>query len=232
MNHQTHTFLRKFGRLLVFFLLVLFASAAGYLLVQRVFAITTIEVAGSSIRVVIDEKKLPRNLLFFPHQVVRDALKEQNPLLADILIQKKYPHTLVIIPVIRTPVARLVTADRRVLLDADAVVLGEDDGTSSLPAVELPVVGVRLGASPQEQNVKQSVQFLVKTKPLLAFKKITQLEDRYLQAESEEIHIFFTQDGNIDTIVATLQTLISGFRIKGTLPALIDLRFDKPVVTF
>ena len=51
-----------------------------------------------------------------------------------------------------------------------------------------------------------------------------------LHAVSATLDIFFTQDA-IEQTLATLQTLIAGFRIKGTLPKVIDLRFDKPVIT-
>ena len=51
-----------------------------------------------------------------------------------------------------------------------------------------------------------------------------------IRVEIQQLDIFFPQDGDIVEHIRTLQTLFTGFRIKGVLPAHIDLRFGKPVV--
>jgi hypothetical protein len=77
-----------------------------------------------------------------------------------------------------------------------------------------------------------ALAFLNGTRDFLPIQTITIEDDSSLRAKSNTMDILFPQDGSMPAILATLQTLLSGFRIKGTLPTLIDLRFNKPMVKF
>lgn len=196
------------------------------------FAIRTVEVIGSAVEVSLDETKMTKNLLLFPSQKIRERLLRDNPLLKNVIIRKKYPHTLVIEFVKRRAAAVLLTGDQTVVLDEDGVVLPLSEKGDSLPMIILDVGGVPVGQAVTDGGVLVSLQMMRGLGDAWHIGSITKRESGLLVAKYQESEIFFTQEKDPAVLSATLQTLLTGFRIKGSLPKVIDLRFDKPIVTF
>lgn len=233
MKPKRAIFLRKFGRIVGFGLLFVLFSAGVYLFGIWMFTIKNIVVVGNNIQVQIDEARLPKTLLLFPSAKLRTQLLSDNPILADIQFQKKYPHTLVIVPILRTAVARLTLTTREVLLDESGIVLADADTSSPpLPRLIVPLSTVRIGETISDPRVTAALSFITGVRDILPIQSISVEDERSLRAKSGTVDILFPQDGQIPAILATLQTLLSGFRIKGTLPTFIDLRFNKPIIKF
>jgi hypothetical protein len=181
----------------------------------------------------VDEKRLPKTILFFPSEALRAQLLKDNPILANIEFKKKLPHTLVIVPTLRTASARLISGQREVAIDSNGIVLGDvNPSTPILPKITIPVDGIRVGLVVRDLRVIQSLAFLQGTHDILSIDEIILEDGSSLRARSPKLDILFTQNKDMKEIIATLQTLMVGFRIKGTLPTYIDLRFDKPIVRF
>ena len=83
-----------------------------------------------------------------------------------------------------------------------------------------------------DRDVLASVNFIRETRSIVPIRDITMNDTMSLRAQRATMSIVFPQHADIPALVRTLQTVIAGFRIKGTLPTTVDLRFDKPVVTF
>lgn len=227
------TMRRKFGRLIFAFFLTIGSTAVLWLTARDLFRIQSVEVVGAQITVLVDQNKINKNLLFFPTQKVRAELLAANPLLKDIEIRKKFPHSLLIIAYMRDPIARLDLPDRQILVDRDGVVLGLAGSIDhALPVVLLPITSVPVGTTIEDARVRQSLAILAGMGKDIAIRSITNVDNSTLLAKTDTVDIYFPQNGETFDKVATLQTLIRGFRIKGTLPKVIDLRFDKPIVTF
>lgn len=212
--------------------IILIVIAVFYRIVTTAFAIRTVEVIGSGVEVSLDEAKLTKNLLLFPAQKIRERLLHDNPLLRDVVIRKKYPHTLVIEPVKRVAAAVLVTGDQSIVLDREGVVLPQSERESTLPAVIMDVGTVHTGQAVTDSGVLVSLRLIEGLGDSWHIVSITKQESGLLVAKYQESEIFFTQEKDPVALSATLQTLLAGFRIKGSLPKVIDLRFDKPIVTF
>lgn len=229
----THTiWFRKFGSVVGYTTLFALASFLMYLIGVKAFSITAIKVLGSNIQVIVDSKRLPNSLLFFPSARIRSELLAANPALVDIEFMKEYPHTLVIKPTLRTPAATLIGTDRSVLLSSDGIVLGDSSGSqAAAPVIRRTLSGIRTGQSAQDKAVLTVLVYISRTRDLLPIPEITIADDGSVRAHYPTLDILFTQNSDVRQVVATLQTLLAGFRIKGTLPASIDLRFDKPVIT-
>jgi hypothetical protein len=233
MKPKRAFFWRKFGRNLSFGFLFVVFSAAVYWFGIWMFTIKNIVVVGNNIQVQVDETRLPKTLLLFPSQAIRAQLLTDNPILADIQFQKKYPHTLVIIPILRTAVARLILTGREVLVDESGIVLADVDASSPiLPRLILPLPVARIGETIRDRRVIAGISFITGIRNILPVTLITVEDERSLRAKSDTLDILFPQDGPPPALLATLQTLLSGFRIKGTLPTFIDLRFNKPIIKF
>lgn len=213
---------RRFGRLFFAIIFALLLTVGLGIAIQKQFRIQKVEVVGAQITVVIDEDKMNKNLLFFPAQKVRMEFLAQNPLLKDIHIRKKFPHTIEIIAYTRNPVARVALSDREVVVDGNGVILG----SSQTEHQRLPII---MGIGEDNESLQWSLTIINGVADIFS---ITNIDSTTLLAKANGIDIYFPQSEIILGKVATLQTLITGFRIKGNLPKVIDLRFDKPIVTF
>lgn len=225
--------MRKVRLRVIYVILFVCISAGVYFGITKLFDIREIRVVGGNIQVSVNEKKLPRSLLFFPSDKLRTEILEDNPILGDIEFKKSYPHTLIIIPTLRPAAALLVTPMRQVLVDAQGTVLADADrGRSGLPEIFASISGLRIGQRVRDMSVSTSLAFLAEISPILHIETVTISDDAVIRAHTGKLDILFTQDTQAHSIITTLQTLLTGFRIKGTLPTVIDLRFDKPVITF
>lgn len=197
------------------------------------FEIKTIEVVGSGLTVNIDQNKITKNLIFFPAAKLRNQILHDQPLISDVIFRKKYPHTLIVEALPREASARLQDGERMALIDRSGVVLGDVFPGNSLP---LLIFATRSGLTPgikiKDKGVLQALNFIEVTKNIFAIENITRADNLSLRAKLRKTEIFFPQEGELHDREATLQTLFTGFRIKGILPSSVDLRFDKPIVIF
>ncbi len=229
---SARTYLRKFGKIIATTILFFIISIGVIVGVNKFFTIRTIEVEGAGIQITVDQRKLVKNLLFFPNDQLRAQLLAANPLLQNIKIYKKFPHTLVIAAFLRTPISRLQANNRLVDLDKDGVVVKEGVNDDMLPLLIFDITSVHIGDKMSDIRIVQSLAALGAFGGFMKIDTITSLDSESLQVKSSKTSIYITQNGNIQETAATLQTLLAGFRIKGTLPTIIDLRFTKPVVSF
>lgn len=206
-------------------------AIVGYALTSF-FTIEDIKVVGDGVHIAISERTFPKNLLFFPVEQVRSALLRDYPLLATVDIQRKFPHTLVIAVTTRAPIAILATGEQVVAVARGGVVTS-DSPHQPLPVVRIDVGEVHVGDIIADTRVLRSLQFLEISESVpLAVSEINIVDSLSLRAKTDTLDILFPQDKDLTGLGATLQTLLAGFRIKGSTPTRIDLRFDKPVVTF
>ncbi len=226
------SFFRKFGKIIGYIALFSLFSIGIFWISSTAFRIESIEIVGEGITVAVNQERLPKSLVFFSADTYRQQILDANPVLADITFRKKFPHTLVIIPKIRTPMSKLITDIRAVYLDEAGLVLSEADASRELPRITLREVEVRIGQRSSDPRVMQAVAFIEGARAFLPVENITEVDGGSLQAKSADLDIIFPQNKPMSEILTTLQTLLSGFRIKGTLPALVDLRFDKPIIRF
>lgn len=229
---QTSIVRRKFGRFIIYLIVVILGVVGLYRILSVVCTIRRIEIVGDSVAVQIDQKRISKNLLFFPSETMRSQILEENPVLKDVRFYKHFPSTLRIVPVLRDPFVLLELSDRYVFVDREGMALGYGAKGLSYPVVSLPLSNVRVGSLIQDTSLILSLELIEGTNHLFPVRRITEESGRYLRAESEELDIYFPQNRPAAETLTTLQTLITGFRIKGTLPTVVDLRFDKPIVKF
>ncbi|MBI5449473.1 FtsQ-type POTRA domain-containing protein [Candidatus Gottesmanbacteria bacterium] len=199
---------------------------------NSIFDIRTIEVISGNVLLSINEKELPRNLLFFPSEKLRIQLLQENPLLHDIQIRKKFPHTLTIEPIQRMGAVRLVRGEQTVVLDWQGVVIPDTDEAVALPKIIQSGEPAHIGQKITDYIVRQSLLFIQHLDARWSVDFVEMRDEESFIVRIGKIDSVISQDADMKVIAATLQTLLEGFRIKGTLPSVVDLRFDKPIVTF
>lgn len=225
-------FRRKFGKIFLGIVGTVCFGWILFLVVQHFFSIKVIEVVGDNIEVILNEDRISKNLLFFPSQAIRSKVLSDNPWLVDVKFVKKFPNTLQIVPVLRSPIAKLQSNERLVLMDKSGMILGDADSSVTLPIIQISAENLRVGGIVDDKRVQMALVFIEGVEPSLLIDHIESHDRSYLLAKSSKSNIFIPQDRSISQTIATLQTLITGFRIKGTLPTVVDLRFDKPIIKF
>lgn len=198
--------------------------------VLSLFKIRHIEVEPSTISVVTDSSQFPSNLLFFPSEKLRTFLLKEYPRIKDVTFTKQFPGTLKINVVIRTPLAFVFSNSRMLAMD-DAGVLFEFPGKKDLPILELPIEEMSPGKQVKGKGVDTSLAFLTKISHDEKVERIIMSTDSTLEARFNDMTVLFLADGNGESTADTLQALLKGFRMKGSVPHIIDLRFSKPIIT-
>jgi len=195
------------------------------------FEVKRIEFLGEGMNAQINEQLITGNIIFFPSEKIRQELLRTYPILQDVLIKKKFPHTIIVEPILRRPFALLVTEKASYAIDEKGTVIAVAANELSVPELHIDLASVRVGTTLEDQKVKAALLFLKNVSSFAPVSMIKTNEDGLsLRAVSGQTEILFTQEADIETLIATLQTIITGVRIKGTMPKTIDLRFTKPVI--
>lgn len=220
-------------KILLFCLSISLFSAVIYFLKTgiNVFQVKHIEVTGDPVQLEIDTSLFVNNILFFPTESIIHQIKIDNPLVKTVEIRKKFPSTLEFVIYKRKPIAEIDTEGIRVGIDEENVVT-EITPQEQLPIIYVTMPLVRIGATVKNSMVVQAVSLINKTKPFIQWSSIESYETQSIRARSGKTDILITQTSDLQQILDTLQTLMEGFRIKGTIPKSIDLRFGKPIVQF
>lgn len=226
------TFRRRFGRLILTILVAGFLGFMLYWAGSRIFTIRKIEIVGQNILVVIDEKRISRNIIFFPTETIRREILSENPILKDVRFEKIYPGTLRIVPQIRDAIAVLYAKDRIAALARDGVVLGYGDPGKNLPRIIVDVDVLRVGQAINNPKVSAALASIEVLSRQMEIREIIEHDESSIRVKTDKIDIIIVQDKSVSDTLSTLQMLLAGFRIKGTLPAVVDLRFDKPIITY
>lgn len=195
------------------------------------FTIKTVIVSGDAAVIAIDKERFVGNTLLFSPSAIEHEIQDTNALVKHVRIKKHFPSTLEFIIEKRKSIARLVTAAGTVGIDEEAIVI-EEDVTSDKPSIlmDVPLAGV--GQRIQNSLVKRAAETIYKTSSLFPIQRILKQDNSSIRVETPQSNIFIAQQGDIEDVVNTLQTLMEGFRIKGLIPKSIDIRFNKPVVQF
>jgi len=232
MTVKTTKGLQYVGKIVSSLILVGALSAGVYGISNFLFRIRTIEVVGKDVYVAVDHRRISRNLLFFPSEKMKQTLLSDNPLLKSVQFRKKFPHTLVIEVTAPIPIARLVTPESTVLVDKTGLIVGLDTGQNSLPLLRFNAAQDAVGNTVTDEGSLLALQCISILDKSIHIDEIAENDGMSLLMKIEQTSVIIPRDVPIGQTVATLQTLITGFRIKGTLPKVVDLRFDKPVITF
>lgn len=232
MRTHAHSYTAKRNirlMLTVVFLLVLVVLCAWA--VGHLFVLKNIEVVGDHVDIQVDKERLGQNMLFLQTNKLEQELLASYPLIGSVKFSKSLPSTLILHVSLREPYAVLVTGKGAYIVDAEGVVLGSQQEQDALVQLHFDIPTPSIGSRITDDRVKKSLLLLRS----LHDRAITQIRDKdgaAILATMEHTNIFFPQSGDITSKAATLQTIVAGFKIKGSLPAVIDLRFDKPIITY
>jgi len=228
---NSSVFRRIFGKSLVIVLLAGMVVILLYTFCMQYFTLHTIEVVGEGVHIDVDKSKIAANILFINTQKIRSDLLASNNQLEDAKVTKKYPDAITLTVILRKPVARLTTDMRTIIIDARGVVLGftrpQDE---NLPLLTFGVPDQIDGTTITNPLIQSGIAIIQSFDPVGVIGSIAPVNSSSVRVNYQKTSIFFPLKTDYSASVATLQILLNRFRMKGTMPTSIDLRFDKPVI--
>ncbi len=233
MSSRLHTYalkrsLRFLGGVVVLLGLALLSS---WILI-RVFVIHNVVVDGPGMTIQLDKEKFGKNLLFFPVDTLRKDLLSTYPLLEEVTFERKFPHTLVVHLVRRSTFALLQSSGTVYAIDAYGLVLGSSEFSLTYPSLIFDIGILSIGSRINDDRVEAGLSFLRAMKSYASIQSIKIRDGQSIQAKMGNTNIFLPQLGDLRVKADTLQIIMEGFRMKGTLPTVIDLRHEKPIITY
>ena len=202
--------------------------------------------------ILIDSRN--KNIFTFSKASIKDKLNSLDLNFADIQIKKQLPQTLIIIINSRLPLAQLVpvknmefaaltsTASASLSgqlinqfynLDSSGTVYSQSDQQKSdLPLVLIPEnQPISLGRSDISELIVKIINAL--QEHFVSFEFISWFNSDVLIVKTiPSTYAILNIHKSFSSQVASLQYILAGSKIEKELPAKIDLRFDKPVLTY
>lgn len=171
---------------------------------------------------------LGKNIISLSPQKTEELIKEELSGIDQVKIEKKLPDKLIVYLTKRKPIAVVEVNSDYYQVDYQGIILAKLDQPTDLPLI---VCSNRQFESPV---ILSSLDFLYQ---LL----ISGIEARRLEiTDSRELTVFLktgpkvliSLDKNIKEQVDSLQLILERAKIEGKQIELIDLRFDKPVISY
>lgn len=172
-----------------------------------------------------------KSIFLISENKIQEDLKQIN-CASSIYVQKKFPSTIIVTP--QTKKAHVVIADQPFSLTEDGYVIKTSEG-SNLPKVYLPQ---EIAVAENTKIEDSKVVFALSLVKNLLKSDFTPTQVRfvdnadiiiYSQAEASAM---FTINRDAVEQVDSLQSVLSKARIDASKISQIDVRFDKPVVTY
>lgn len=179
-----------------------------------------------------DQVNLKRKMIFtLREDALKKDLKEKFPCLTDLKLTKNYPSKIIFEAKTQNPAAKI--ANSQLLITAEGLVVsGKSD---ILPQLFLPP---EVQAVPNEKVTDEISLYAAKLASLLAKSDFHSTNIRILSSsdiavyDSKETVAIFSAKESANSQVDSLQQVLAKAKIGDDKIAKIDLRFEKPVITF
>lgn len=201
------------------------------ILLVRVFTIRQVLVDAPGMSISLDIHRFGKNLLTIPTTRLRNELLSTYPLLSDVTFEKKIPSTLIVRLTRRDPFVVLESSGNSYAVDEYGLVLGGIDTPKNYTELVFDIGVLSAGTTVKDSRVLGALTFLRSFASARDIQAIRERDSSSFLAEMNNTNIILAQQSDLGEKAATLQLLIDGFRIKGILPTVIDLRFSKPIIT-
>jgi len=233
-----HTFSKIIKTIFIFSLTFFLILLVLYYL-QQSFLIKKIEIINKEkINLLGTAEYINKNIFLVSNENIIFILKQKNPLVKNIVVKKRLPDSLVLIPDLYTPMADIITSNGYFRISEDGkILLKLKYYDKSYPLItyyqKLNYYSYSSGDFINLGDITTTLYFLkffqnnslvidsvdIKDKDMLLFN----LENR---------KIVLTNNKRINLQEYVLDAVLKSFKVSGKNFKVIDLRFEKPVIEF
>lgn len=237
-NSLSHTFL-KIIKIIFVFIFTFFLVFSVLYYFQQSFLIKKIEIVNKEkINLLGTDEYINKNIFLVLSENIISNLKQKNPLVKNIVVKKKLPDVLILIPDLYTPIADIITSSGYFKISEDGRILSKSKNYGkSYPLItyyqKLNYYSYNSGDFLSLKDIMTTLYFLkffqnnsltvdsvdIKDKDMLVFN----LENR---------KIILTNNKEINLQEYTLDEILKSFKVSGKNFKVINLRFEKPVIEF
>lgn len=232
---------RKIKKIILPLLLTLGFSAGFYLIIRSdLFSVSKIVVttdydinANPKVTAILRDIK-GKNILLVNDKNLIGQIKAMDIKIKEVEIKREIPNKITVQIESRQALAAIPVNGKYYLMDREGLFFSEQLGASGMAIINLGLQNIHLGSRIDER--RKFILLIIDS-----LKGEERVADLYEREEDLEVHlsngttVFFSAEkteGETQTALNALQTIISRFRIEGKRPNKIDLRFEKPVVSF
>ena len=235
--------LKKFLNKLKFFLFFLFLCLLFFSILcflNQFFLIKNIELVSDKKFLLTNKDELiNKNLFLINEDETAKKIVFKNPQLKRAVVNKVWPNTLKITVYFYEPTAALIVNQGFFNLSSDGRILAKiKDGQPSLPVInyyqKLNSNSFETGDRIDYEDIRQTLFFIDKLRQINLVPLTIDIKGQDMlvfNLESDE-EIIFSNKKEKELQDYQLEFIIKQFKIEGKEFKKIDLRFEKPVVTF
>ncbi|OGG06520.1 hypothetical protein A3D05_05055 [Candidatus Gottesmanbacteria bacterium RIFCSPHIGHO2_02_FULL_40_24] len=174
-----------------------------------------------------------KNLLLIDTAEIKEKLLAGNIYLKDLTLKKIYPGQIQMDTVWRIPVARIINSSTPLYIDSEGFPAKPppDPDLEFLPQIE--VTRAVFNKNKADWRVIKAVSLIneLNKKEIGVDSVGFSSSSAHIRAVVDDsVEVFMPVTADPSYLSASLQTIISRFRIEGNFIAKVDFRFDKPVV--
>ncbi len=173
-----------------------------------------------------------KNLIFLKNDLLANHLLKNNPAVKNIIISKFIPDSLRIQIVNRKPIAIVSNEKVSLKIDEEGVYLTDGSDFEKLPIFQINNIGIYSDQKADWRIVKALafLQYFNKGNIDIQNADIDDNANMYTFHIPNGVRVLMPYTGDVSKIAASLQVIISRFRIEGKSISIIDFRYDKPIV--
>lgn len=226
---------RYFWRLAVFLIILYGISRLLYeVFWGKWFQVQTVYIEGNSdLFSDISIFRNPGHLIILDSKKLAHKLKSASPWVDTIVFKRRLPTSLYIIITEKVPLLRIQDGFHLQYVSESGVIL---PALTRYDRQHFPRLSCKLNKQPgqeiTESNIKQGLKIVADIKKAGQEKpnELVCENDGILILKFAETQVIFDQHKSPTEVVNSLLFLFKQFRIEGTWPKTVDLRFDKPIL--
>lgn len=214
---------------LVLLISFLFLKKTGFLTIQKIEVRTDFQFQNpkkteSLLRSYLDKSFFLNNL-----GKLSQEIKNQEIKIGQVTIKKEFPGKLILEIKERQPLVVMPKDNLYFFVDKEGIIFSLEKDPRDLPFLEISLQNPKIGSSIEIKRIKipQILESLKQEKIL----KIIVKNDR-IELETNKGSLIILPMAASDKKIRALQMILNRFRIEGKRLRKIDLRFEKPVISF
>ncbi len=227
------SFLRIYKIFFLWIAVLVFGTIFLYEVMRIFFSLEQVQVVAEHVQIEINPAYLGQNLLTLQEKDLEQSIAGSYPQIEHVRVSKIYPHTLRIELMESPAVARFRTPAQELYISGGGILYAKGTGSSQLPLISSSSPDVYAdGATVKEPWMLFIVTVLKNLQGYVQVAEVQKNEDDSVALRFDNTSILLRSTDDPKVVTDTLQALISSFRIKGSMPIRVDLRFEKPVVVY